>query len=98
MVQRIGGSRRKSRKKFKKPYREKGKTSLHKYLQEFSEGDRVRLVADPSVQSGLYHHRFHGTTGSVTGEQGKCFTVRVEDGDSEKELVVHPAHLREVDE
>ncbi|MBW3021882.1 hypothetical protein KY328_03110 [Candidatus Woesearchaeota archaeon] len=36
MVKRIGGARRKTRSKMKKPVRRKGKISITKYFQEFN--------------------------------------------------------------
>lgn len=96
MVKRIGGSRRKTRNKFKKNYRERGKVSLRRYLQSFNEGELVLLKAEPAVQEGVYHARFHGAIGRVEKAQGCCYQVVVKDGGKEKRLVVHPAHLRRV--
>ena len=41
----------------------RGKLSLVRYFQSFKEGDRVYLVSEPSVHSGLYHSRFYGKAG-----------------------------------
>ncbi len=98
MVKRIGGARRKSRHKLKKDYKDKGKTPLRKHLQEFEEGQEVRLKADPSVQGGMYNLRFHGHVGTVVGEQGDCYKVEVEDDTTVKTFIVNPVHLEEVEE
>lgn len=94
MVQRIGGFRRKSRYKFKKGLRRKGKISLTRYLQQFDKGDRVVLQAEPAYQKGIYFPRFHGKAGSIAGKQGECYKVRIMDGNKEKTLLIHPVHLR----
>jgi len=94
MVTRSGGSRRKSRSKFKKHFRSKGKTSLARYFQGFESNDKVYLSADPSIHAGLYHSRFHGKSGTVMGKRGKCYEVMIKDKNKQKILVVHPIHLR----
>ena len=94
MTQRTGGSRRKTRHKLKKNVRKKGKVSIRQYLQQFKEEDRVALVAEPAVQTGMHHPRFQGRTGVVVGTQGNCYQVQIRDGKSQKVLVVHPVHLR----
>ncbi|PIN70640.1 50S ribosomal protein L21e [Candidatus Woesearchaeota archaeon CG11_big_fil_rev_8_21_14_0_20_43_8] len=93
MVKRIGGNRRKTRKKFKKDIQDKGKISITRYLQEFETGDPVVLKADPSVHEGLYFPRFHGKAGIVDGKQGKCYQVVVKDHKKAKTIIVHPVHL-----
>ena len=72
MVKRIGGSRRKSRHKLAKNVRDKGKIKLLRYFQKFKDGDRVCLVAEPSVHIGFYHARFHGKPGVVMAKRGRC--------------------------
>lgn len=96
MVQRIGGVRRKTRDKFKKSYREKGKINIRKFMQSFNEGDRVKLKADSSLQSGLYHPKYHGKIGLVQKKKGWCYEVTVRDGGKQKTLIIHPAHLSRV--
>jgi len=96
MVQRVGGSRRKTRHKLSKPFRSRGKISIRSYLQEFKEGDRVALKAEPAVQQGLYHGRFHGRSCVVMRKRGACYEVRLVDGNKEKMLIVHPVHLKRV--
>lgn len=97
MVQRIGGARRKTRGKFSKHYRSRGKISLRKYLQEFEPGDKVALSAEPAVQSGMYFRRFHGKMGIVNKKLGRCYEIIVSDFAKEKRLVVHPVHLKRIE-
>lgn len=96
MVKRIGGSRRKSRHKFSKPHRRKGKMGLSKYFQSLKEGDKVILKAEPSVQKGLYDVHFHGSSGVVKDKRKSCYEVAVKDKKKEKILIIHPVHLQKV--
>jgi large subunit ribosomal protein L21e len=91
---RIGGLRRKTRYKLKKPRRNKGKISMTRYFQDFSEGDRVNLIVEPAVQKGMYHPRFMGKSGFVTGKRGNCYLVEINDMGKHKTVVVHPVHLK----
>ena len=94
MTQRIGGFRRKTRAKFRKNIHDRGKISIARYLQTFKPGDRVSLSAEPAVQKGMYHPRFHGKTGLITNKKGSCYEVLIGDGGKQKSLIVHPIHLR----
>ena len=53
-------------------FKEKGLSPITRSLQTFEVGDTVNVVIDPSYQKGQPHHRFHGLTGKVTGNQGKA--------------------------
>lgn len=77
-----------------KSRREKGKLPLSRYFQAFDQGQRVLLNAEPSVQNGIYHLKFHGKTGTVTGKKGRCYEVSIKDFDKTKRLIVHPVHLK----
>ncbi|MBS3096287.1 50S ribosomal protein L21e [Candidatus Woesearchaeota archaeon] len=94
MVKRIGGLRRKTRYKFRKEKRSRGKISITRYLQSFSVGDRVYLGVEPAVQKGMYHPRFMGKAGTVKGKRGRCYEILINDIGKEKTLVVHPVHLK----
>ena len=94
MGKRIGGLRRKTRYKFKKERRRKGKISITRYFQTFKEGDRVNLIVEPAVQKGMYHPRFMGKSGSVISKRGRCYQVRINDMGKDKTVIVHPVHLK----
>ena len=96
MVQRIGGSRRKTRHKLLKPKRSKGKISVKNFFQTFNEGEKVVLKAESAVQKGMYFPRFHGKTGTIKKKAGSCYKVSIKDGNKIKELIVHPVHLKKV--
>ena len=93
MVKRIGGLRRKTRYKFRKEKRNRGKVSLTKYFQTFNAGDRVYLGVEPGVQKGMYHPRFMGRSGIIKGKRGRCYQVLINDIGKEKTLIIHPVHL-----
>ena len=94
MVKRIGGFRRKTRNKLKKPTGKKGKISIKNYFQRFKIGEKVVLKAEPAVQKGMYFPRFHARTGVVKGKKGECYEVLIKDGGKEKTLIIHPVHLQ----
>lgn len=94
MVQRIGTTQRKTREKFKLGYREKGKISLSRYFQEFQLGDKVSLKIHSNVPHGRFFRRFYGECGEVTGKRGECYKITLKDGNKEKDLFVHPIHLK----
>lgn len=96
MVQRVGSRIRKSRQKLTKNIREKSKIRISSFLQTFNNGDRVALKAEPAYQKGQYFLRFHGKTGVISGQRGKCYEVKIKDFNKEKMLVVHPIHLKKV--
>ena len=93
MAKRIGGFRRKTRHKFTKSRRTKGKISISRYLQEFKAGDKISLHVEPATQKGMYHPCFIGKPGIVKGKQGRCYEVLIKDQKKEKVLIVHPVHL-----
>ena len=96
MVQRVGGFRRKTRFKLSKDTRSKGKISLTQYFQQLNENDKVKLLANPTIQKGMYFPRFHGKMGTVKGKRGDCYLINIKDGNKEKSLIVHPIHLKKV--
>jgi large subunit ribosomal protein L21e len=96
MVKRTGSTIRKARKKNVKPIRSRGKLSLTKYFAKFKDGEQVVLKAEPAVQGGMYHLRFHGKVGIVKSRQGECYKVAIKDGSKQKTLIIHPSHLKRV--
>ena len=91
------GYRHRTRKLLRKSVRERGAVpSLSLLMIEYKPGDRVHIVINPSVHSGMPHRRYHGKTGVVIGKRGSCYIVKVMLGDKEKTLFVAPEHLRPV--
>jgi large subunit ribosomal protein L21e len=94
MVTRIGTKQRKTRQKFRRSHREKGKISVSRFFQEFDKGDKVNLKINSAVVKGRFFPRFHGFTGTITGnKKGSCYEVIIKDGDKQKILFVHPIHM-----
>lgn len=93
-MNRIGGLRRKSRYKYKKERKNRGKVSVRRFMQKFKEGQKVRLSVEPSFHKGVYHSRFAGKTGTIKAVRGKCYEVVINDKGKEKTLLVHPVHLK----
>lgn len=94
MTKRVGGIRRRTRRRLAKGVRQKGKLSITKYLQEYKTGERVLLKAEPAVQKGLYHHRHHGRSGIVQAKRGSCYEILINDLGKRKMVIVHPIHLK----
>ncbi len=94
MVDNRGGVRQRSRHKFSKNYRRKGKISIRDYFRDLKEGDRVVLKMEPAHQGGHYASRFHGLQGNVVSKQGSCYFVNIKDGGKHKSVLVHPVHLK----
>lgn len=94
MAKRIGGFRRKTRHKLKKHSKRKGKISLQDYFQEFGVGETVCLKIEPSVHKGMCFPRYSGKRGIIQGKRGRCYEVMIKDGKKEKELIIHPIHLK----
>src|SRR3989338_8174785 len=93
MTKRIGTPRTKTRHIFSVPKNMKGKLTISKFIQKLSPGDKVVLKASPGVQKGLYHHRFHGRTGSVVGSIKKYYEVKKRDKKKFKTLLINPVYL-----
>jgi large subunit ribosomal protein L21e len=96
MANRKGSSRYRTRKTFRKNIAQRGKISMTRYFQKLENGTRVILKAEPAVQKGMYHGRFHGYPGKVVGQQGRCYLVSIMDQNKEKQVIIHPIHLKKV--
>ena len=90
----MGGMRRKTRYKYKKELKNKGKISMTRYFQTFKNGERVFLGIESAVQKGVYHPKFMGRSGIIKGKRGKCYELKFNDLGKEKTLIVHPVHLK----
>ncbi|GAB4328297.1 MAG: 50S ribosomal protein L21e [Promethearchaeota archaeon] len=89
------GYRAKTRRIFRKHPRKRGLAPLGRYLVDYEVGDKVDVIADPSVHKhGFPHKRFHGKTGTIVGVRGRCFEVRVKDQKKVKMLVLGVEHMR----
>lgn len=76
-----------------KNIREKGKLKLNNCFKEIKDKSRVAI----SIDKGLnfpFQKRLQGRSGVVVGSQGKFKIVKLNDGNKEKSLIIHLAHLR----
>ena len=92
-MQRSRGTRSKTRQILKKKPRARGLSPITRGFQTFEPGEKVNIVIDPSIHSGMPHSRFHGLTGVVIGQRGAAFEVSVKDGNKTKIVVARPEHL-----
>lgn len=74
-----------------------GKISLVRFLQTFGVGDKTQLVAEPAYHKGLFHMRFYGKMGTIKAQRGQCYIVSIQDKNKQKDLIVHPVHLKKLD-
>ncbi|MFX1587894.1 MAG: 50S ribosomal protein L21e [Promethearchaeota archaeon] len=89
------GYRNKSRKRHRKKVRDKGLGSIEKFLVDYKTGDKVDIITDPSKHKrGMPHRRFHGLTGTIMNQRGRCYEVQVKLGNSKKLLIIGKEHLR----
>ena len=91
----LHGYRSKTRSIFRKKVRTRGLPGLSRFMAEYTVGDKVDIIADPSFQKrGLPHRRFHGKTGMIMSIRGRCYEVNVKDGNKMKTLFLGCEHLR----
>jgi len=65
-------------------------------MARFNTGDTVVINIDPSVQKGQPYQRSDGKTGKVIGKQGKAYFIRVSEGNSTREVLSLPVHLKRI--
>lgn len=89
------GYRKKTRQKHRKNVRDRGLGSVEKYLIDYNINDKVDIITDSSQhRRGMPHFRYHGRTGTITGQRGRCYLVKVKLGNSTKTLIIGTEHLR----
>jgi len=93
-MQRIGGLRRKTRHLFTVPRRMKGKVTITKHMEEFEEGDKVKLIYNATIHKSPFKARHYGRVGVVSKKRGSCYEVSVKTDHSVKTVIVHPVHLQ----
>ena len=96
MPKRSGGLRLATRKKLAKRIREHGKIKIRSFLQSFNSGDRVQIIIEPAYHKGMPFRRFFGKTGTIIDKRGKCYIVKIKDGEKEKTVISRPEHLKEI--
>ena len=95
-MKRLGSIRRKTRSKYSKHYRDKGKVRITRFIKSFNTGDRVALTVESAYAKGNYHPRFFGKVGRIKSKKGNCYEVDLTEFNKPKTLLVHPVHLKKV--
>jgi len=88
------GFRKKTRSLLTRGPREHGKLGLSRLMQEYKPGDKIVIKIDPSVHKGMPYHRYQGKVGVIVAKRGRAYEVNVSQGDSVKEVIVRPEHLK----
>jgi len=88
------GFRRRTRDRLKKTLRHKFKPE--NYMKEFKIDEKVIIKQDPSSQKGMPHPRFLGKPGRIIGKRGQSYIVNISVGNSQKEVIARPEHLKRV--
>ncbi len=96
-MKRSKGTRQGTRKIFRKKPRERGQIPVNRALQDFDEGEQVKIMIEPSIHKGQPHRRFHGKTGRIEGKRGQAYIVNVKVGGKEKQVIARSEHLRRMD-
>jgi len=93
MVKKSRGYRSRTRKLLSKRPRERGMAPLGKLLYNYSIGDKVRIIIDPSIHKGMPHKRFHGKIAEVIGFRGKALILSLMDGNKQKTIITLKDHV-----
>jgi len=78
-----------------KKIREKGKIKLSQYFKKLNDGDRVCIVQEKTVCSS-FPTRLQGKSGIITTSRGNYKVVKLNDGNKEKNFIIHPVHLKKL--
>jgi ribosomal protein L21E len=80
-----------------KNIRQHGKIRLSEYFKKFKENDSVCIVREASVKSA-FPKTLVGRSGKIISPRGKFYLVRINDQNKEKVYIVHPIHLKLLNE
>lgn len=86
------GKRAKQRDTLKR----RGRTTVNTMLSDLDKGQTVQININSRIHEGIPFRRFQGKTGKISGKRGRSYVVDLKDGNKAKQLVVHPAHLKEL--
>lgn len=95
MVKASQGFRHKTRTLLRKDVRERGAVPpLSMLMLDYKVGDKVSIIPNPAIHSGMPHRRYFGKVATVVGRCGRAYIVEAFLGDKRKLLYVMPEHLR----
>jgi len=95
-MQRKGSFRSGTRHKLSKRPRDAGKVTISRLLRTFKVGDRVRILQESAVHTGMPHPKFKNNVGTVVRIQGKSYVIEVKDLNKSKEVISSAVHLKKV--
>lgn len=93
-MERSRGFRTRTRGKLTKRYRDRNPNIISRLLEEYTEGDKVHIVLEPSIHRGMPHPKFHGMTGTIVGKRGTSYLVEIRDKKKYKTIITRPEHMR----
>lgn len=79
-----------------KSIRERKKKNLAKHFPKVSDGDRVALIYDLTLNKRTFPKKFHGLTGKILRKQGNSYIVEFLDGNKTKTLAVRPVNIKKL--
>ncbi len=94
MVRKSKGFRTRSRNKLKQ--QPDFRPTITKFLQEFDVGQKVAIEPEPSSHKGMPYPKFTGLSGIVTKRRGDSYVVEIHVGDSTKQIISRPEHLKAI--
>ncbi len=75
----------------------KSRLSAARHLQEFKEGERVRIDVNPSFLHGKPNTlRFNRRVARVVRKQGSAYVIELNDLGKKKQLVLSNIHLKKL--
>jgi len=81
----------------RKNIRQHGKIKLSNYFKTFNKDDSVCVVKEQSVKSA-FPKTLIGRSGKILGSRGRCYLVKIKDMDKDKVYIIHPIHLKLLNE
>lgn len=88
------GFRRGTRRRLSRKTRDKFRVG--EFLKKFKKDDRVAVNINASSHKGMPHPRFEGKIGKVKEKRGDSYLVEISVGDSKKNIIARPEHLKHV--
>jgi len=79
----------------RKNIREKGKLKFSEYFKKLKKGDKVSLVGE-LAENPQFQKKFQGKTGTIESKRGSAYVVKIKDLNKEKQMIVHPVHLKKL--
>lgn len=79
----------------RKKIKTRGKIQFERYFKEFKEGDLVSVVKERALNP-KFPGKLQGRTGSIVGQRGRVYLVKIKDKSKEKKFLIEPIHLKKI--